>query len=83
MVWIMGLLVEKKVTYFRNHSSRLHILGIKIFRNIFICVFSCTCLYCYCGICLQCMQIAAKGVAAILVKLIADQSGHIAAERCV
>lgn len=42
---------------------------------ILICVFSYMCLYCGCGICLQCSQGAAKQAISMLMKPLADCSG--------
>lgn len=67
MVWIMGLLVKKKKEL---------IWGI----IALICVFSCIYLYCCCGICLQCSQIATEGDTSTLMKPFADHPGYAAKE---
>ena len=54
----------------------LLILGI-----ILVCIFSCMCPYCCCGICLQCSQTTAKEATSMLEKLLADHSGHTACGR--
>ena len=46
MVQIMGLLMETTVIYFENHLNLSFLLHVP--------------LYCCCGICLHCSQIAAK-----------------------
>ena len=45
-----------------------------------VSVFSCMCLYCCCGICLPCRQVAIEGVTSMLMKPLADHSGHITEE---
>ena len=46
MVQIMGLFIEKTVTYFGNHLNPCFLLDVP--------------LYCCCGICLHCSHTAAK-----------------------
>lgn len=48
-----------------------------------ICVFSCTCLYCFCGICLRCSQLAPKQATSMLIISLADCLGHISKQGCV
>ena len=45
-----------------------------------VSVFSCMCLYCCCGICLPCRQVAIEGITSMLMKPLADHSGHITEE---
>lgn len=62
MVRITGLLMENVIT-----DGGIIVL---------FCIFSCMSLYCCYGICLQCSQTATKGAATMLVKPLADRSGH-------
>lgn len=50
---------------------------------ILICVFSCTCLYCCCDICLRYSQRAIRRAPSKLVTSLVDHSGHIAEEEGV
>ena len=59
MFWIMGFLVGKKL-----------LLILRII--IFICVFSCMCLYCCWGVYLQCSQRATNRATSMVLKLFAD-----------
>ena len=45
-----------------------------------VSVFSCMCLYCCCGLCLPCRQVAFEGVTSMVMKPLADHSGHITEE---
>lgn len=69
MAWITGFLVEKLLL-----SLRIIIL---------ICVSSCMCFSCCCGVCLQYSQIATKWAPPMLVKPPLDCSGHNTKEGCI